>query len=392
MNCKKTWAQDFLVEKLNKSFVTSDYKVHRAQLLCEREISKLPETMAAAENHKAAEKEIDQYHQLNAKVAEMRRKIHEIRCQSYIHWHNAERLRNGLHKQEKKEFVMPCQADGCRGFLSTAYKCGLCSIYTCPKCLEPIGYTKDGDGHTCKEESVQSAELIRKDTKPCPCCGTRIFKIDGCDQMWCSNCHKAWSWRTGKIDNGVVHNPHYYEFQRNGGGNVPRAPGDVVCGGLIHYSVLRTQITRRITKKELVTEITKLHRTLAHIIHIDLNALRIDINNQNDHTALRVQYILGNINKDDMSRTLYRNDIARRKNTEMIQVYEILNEVGVDVFATLRNSELKDEKYDMLVGEQLDRYHQLRVYCNQQFEKIGKTYSRKVPIITEQWDVQRRSF
>ena len=77
-------------------------------------------------------------------------------------------------------------AEDCRGFLSENYKCDLCQQTTCPDCNEIME-----EGHTCDEEAVQSAELIKKETKPCPKCGIRIFKIDGCDQMWCTECHVA---------------------------------------------------------------------------------------------------------------------------------------------------------------------------------------------------------
>ena len=387
MNCKKAWGQEFLVRKLNRSFVTSDYKTHRAKLLCEREISKLPDTMAAAENHKSAEKEVDLWREHQAKSERLLKAARDMKRVANQHWSNAQRIRNGGKTAEKREFVMPCQNDDCRGFLSTAYKCGLCNLHTCPKCLEVVGYEKDAD-HVCNEESVQSAEMIRKDTKPCPCCGTRIFKIDGCDQMWCSNCHKAWSWRTGKIDNGVVHNPHYYEFRRNGGGTVPRAPGDEVCGGLCHFTVLRTDIIRRVADKALANELSNLHRLLAHFAHYALNQLRLETNQEDDHVNLRIQYILGEVEKEEMSKRVYKQDVARRKALEMVQVYEILNEVGVELFATLRNSDLKGEKYEELVRGQLDHYHQLRAYCNEQFAKIGKTYSRRVPQFTRGWAIQ----
>lgn len=386
MNCKKAWGQDFLVRKLNRSFVTSDYKVHRSNLLCEREISKLPDTMAAAENFKAAEAEKKRYHELLAESDKLRDEMQRLRKEAGKHWYNSQRIQNGGQKEQKREFIMPCQNDGCRGFLSTAYKCGLCHIYTCPKCLDLVGYEKDNT-HVCKEENIQSAELIRKDTKPCPSCGTRIFKIDGCDQMWCSNCHKAWSWRTGKIDHGTIHNPHYYEFQRNGGGTVPRAPGDEVCGGLCHYTTFRTDIVRRIKDKWLVDDLTRLHRTLAHIIHHELQTLRGAINRDNDQVDLRIQYILGRLEKEALSKTLYRKDIARRKSLEMVQVYEILNQVGIELFVTLRNSGESGEKYEEVVRDQLDNFHQLRIYCNEQFEKIGKTYSRTIPVIQKSWNM-----
>ena len=68
--------------------------------------------------------------------------------------------------------------------------------------------------HVCKEENIKSAEMIKKSTKNCPKCAVPIFKISGCDQMFCTECKIAFSWKTGEIDNGVIHNPHYFQAQR----------------------------------------------------------------------------------------------------------------------------------------------------------------------------------
>jgi ribosomal protein S27AE len=75
---------------------------------------------------------------------------------------------------------------------------------------------------------VATAELLNKDTKPCPKCGTGIFKIDGCDQMWCTECHCAFNWQTGLLETGHVHNPHFFEFQRRMGTNM-RNVQDMPC-------------------------------------------------------------------------------------------------------------------------------------------------------------------
>ena len=121
----------------------------------------------------------------------------------------------------------------------SSYKCEVCKLFTCPDCFEVIGYSKE-EHHECKEDNLKSAEMIKKETKGCPKCGVRIFKISGCDQMWCTECKVAFSWNTGKIVlNGQIHNPHYYNYlqQTEGGvgGAAPRNPGDIVCGGVIPY-------------------------------------------------------------------------------------------------------------------------------------------------------------
>ena len=63
----------------------------------------------------------------------------------------------------------------------------------------------------CDKEAVETMKMLNKDTKPCPSCGTMIHKVSGCNQMWCPSCKNAFDWRSGRIERGVIHNPHYYQ-------------------------------------------------------------------------------------------------------------------------------------------------------------------------------------
>ncbi len=233
MKCKTAWDQEFLISNLNRSFCKKDYKDHRMGMLLERELSKMPESMVAAEKQKT----IDGMH---VEIQDIDRDLnHFIKAVSALKEKKAKkqrdiwRLQSGNVSMTKKKFIMPCSVTNCRGFLSSAYKCEICEIYTCPDCLVPIGENRINNQHVCDEKTKENAQFIKETCKACPgMCGEFIFKIDGCDQMWCTTCHTAFSWRTGEIERGVVHNPHYYAALQNGGGMVPRAPGDVVCGGL----------------------------------------------------------------------------------------------------------------------------------------------------------------
>ena len=144
----------------------------------------------------------------------------------------------------RRKFVRACPIESCRGFLSTQWKCGLCNTHTCPTCHVPkLRANKERankepkeeedpenkeEEHVCNPDDVATAELLNKDTKPCPKCGTGIFKIDGCDQMWCTECHSAFNWQTGQLETGHVHNPHFFEFQRRMGTNM-RNVHDLPC-------------------------------------------------------------------------------------------------------------------------------------------------------------------
>ena len=139
-------------------------------------------------------------------------------------------------------FTKPCPYPDCRGYVSSAWKCGLCEKYSCSRCHEPKNGRDDPD-HVCNEDTVATIALLANDTKPCPnpACLTPITKLSGCDQMWCPTCHWAFSWRTGNRvrAGGVIHNPHYFDHQRSvNNGEIPRQPGDIPggagdpCGGV----------------------------------------------------------------------------------------------------------------------------------------------------------------
>ena len=175
MKCRKKWDLEFTKTSLNSSFMQKEYKAHRQTILADRTISQIqeyyPDAILMNQRRKdeaeaaVVEKEVDELHKL---VAEKYRKINEIR----------NRHTKASESAERRKFVMPCQTGGCRGMLSTAYKCDLCEKFTCAKCLESIEGAKDD--HVCVQANVETAEEIRKNTRPCPNCGCRISKIDGC--------------------------------------------------------------------------------------------------------------------------------------------------------------------------------------------------------------------
>lgn len=421
MNCKKAWSQNFMVLKLNRSFVTNDYRKHRSNLLLEVEISKLPEAMLIVERYKRSDEiikeaqamkpEIDkiteEYNRCQREYEKKLNAINEKRMvlrnkQDKIYQHAYEvRTNSKYEEKEKKKFIMACPHEECRGFLSTQYKCGLCDRHVCPKCNEIIGFSKNVE-HTCKEENVKSAELIKKETKPCPKCGTRIYKIDGCDQMWCTECHCAFSWRTGKIDKGVVHNPHYYQYHNNNNNPVPRNPGDVVCGGLCPYWFLHGRILKKLPQKTeivnnrsktvyidetLAKEIIEIHAFIQHITNVTLVETRTKIRELQDFETERVQYLMEEITKDFLETKIYKSDCERRKYMELLHIYELIHTVGIETYGDFANSKLVGDEFHKYLITRVNELRNLRDYCNEQFKTISITYNRTTPMISDFWSI-----
>jgi hypothetical protein len=104
--------------------------------------------------------------------------------------------------------VSNCSMNDCRGFIRTkGFKCNICLTKFCSKCMN-----EKQDNHQCKEDDVSSFHLIKKDCKACPSCKTLIYKIEGCNDMFCVICKTPFNWRTGRIITGRFHNPHHGEW------------------------------------------------------------------------------------------------------------------------------------------------------------------------------------
>ncbi len=423
MNCKTQWTHKFLVDNLNRSFIDNDYKKYRKTLLTDRAISKTPELMTQVETTKIIQDKTNELNEILKRYNEIRKLLGEVKTSLENKRLEIYRLKSGEDptSQEKKEFIMPCPSDTCKGYLSTQYKCGICKLYTCPDCHEIIGDSKNIP-HECKEENIQTTRLIKKDTKPCPKCGTRIFKISGCDQMWCTQCHVAFSWNTGRIAmDGNIHNPHYYQWMKeNGSNNVPREPGDQICGGLIDYyrfssltRFIRDKLNRseyfiyiksnavfsRFSQKfnvfdllEFTNILTSLHRMVNHISNYEIITYRNHVRDLLNLDKYTIDYILNKLNKQQLSNIIVKNDIARKKFNDILNIWELLNVVGIEKFNNIYNfytSINQSKKLDSnkiiqfieLITNSFNEYNRLVCYCNKELISISNTYNHCVKIL-----------
>ena len=240
MNCHKEFQREFLVDNFTLKFVSKDWKEHRERTILQKERALLPTRQPVAEMVKRKD-------ELNTECNELLEQMNALRAKHYACTTEKARLEHRIRvgpaadaalpgsaatQREHAAFIRPCPntAANCRGFLSTQWKCNLCNMWACKDCHEMKGATQDTP-HVCNADNLASAKLIDAETRACPKCGARVYKISGCNQMFCTACNDcAFDWVTGRIET-VIHNPHYYEFQRQlHGGQAPRVPGDILCG------------------------------------------------------------------------------------------------------------------------------------------------------------------
>ena len=234
MGCRVGWTDAQATENLG-GFIHKGYRQYTKGLLWDMQKARMPETMPAVERELKIRSMREEQIKLDIQVREALHSFNNLKDMQRILKHNIEHgLVDGSSKSDmekkKREFIRACPVNDCPGFLSSQWKCGVCETWTCKDCMEVIGKDKQAE-HVCNPDVLASAQLLKKETKPCPSCSAAIFKISGCDQMWCTQCQVAFSWRTGLKVTGVIHNPHFYEWQKKGGENIQN-PGAIACGGL----------------------------------------------------------------------------------------------------------------------------------------------------------------
>ena len=233
LHCRVNYNDASLQEICTRTYLNQTYFKHRQEVLINRERANLPLLQDAALREKRQRDRWAQEAIIKRRIAELdqqRKDLHSEYNTLYVTTHGPQRAQGTVHsercirlqeildkreelgdqvrqekhliylmrwpagaaaaggavvdeeekkEEEKKKFVRRCTRNGCQGFLSTAWKCGLCQWYSCHRCFAVKGEEHDV-AHECKKEDVETAELIKKDCKPCPKCGEFIEKSSGC--------------------------------------------------------------------------------------------------------------------------------------------------------------------------------------------------------------------
>ena len=415
MACHKAWSRDVLASNFTSKFVTKTYKGRREDLLFERERSLMPSTQQYVELEKKIRQLAQHEVQLRVKLSYEEEELGKIRGLSTsvlavkhglqnefeafllrqemvaiqmkviapiqidigtIQWRNIqmrERIIGRHVEMEKRAFVRACPHDACKGFLSTAWKCGLCENWTCPTCHEVKGPEKDA-AHTCDPNNVATAELLARDSRNCPKCAAGIFKINGCDQMWCTQCHTAFSWRTGRVETHMVHNPHYYEYQRAHGTPLPRAVGDVPCGGFPEWNVILRLVGGRQSIQTngcgVVQEVINAYRSHPHAMY-SLIPRYTEQDRRTENRDLRIKFMIGDITDDEFKKKIQQREKANQRKRAIRQVIEMYTTVITDLFQAFQENRDISVLHESLCG--------LRDHYAMALKKVQFAYKCAVP-------------
>jgi len=281
----------------------------------------------------------------------------------------------------KSQFVRKCADPECHGFLSSRWKCGLCDKWTCTDCheIKAKGNEEEDDEHKCDPNNVATAQLLSKDTKGCPKCQTMINHAGGCDQMWCTQCHTAFSWKTGQIET-KIHNPHYYEWRRKNGG-LAREPGDIVCGNELNHEL--PTVIRKVLLEKHYQSVSEFNHLCLYISDVVRNCLHLhyviipSFRQGNNHTFAqrtnyhRKAYLIKEYTLEKFKQQVERLDRKVSLDTENEQVTTLLLDAAKEILFRFKAS-AESENCDLKI---LDEIKELVKYANRCLMRIGVTYT-----------------
>lgn len=365
MGCKTAWNREFVDSFCTKYFRNTELRRHRENVLFEREKALMPETQPEVERIinmrklklilQSQRERLIELHYRNTGENEITPEIRDLYRDMENTYRYLQELRSSQRDtiSEPRTFVRKCPKEECKGFLSEEWFCGLCNVYYCKECNEQLT-----EGHECDPEMVKTMQLLNKDSKSCPNCGTVIHKTDGCAQMWCINCHTAFNFTTGQIETGRIHNPHFIEFRRKNIGS--REHGDIPCGGSPSFRELREHnATNTILQYSLI--IYQFERELIFMDDRPANNLNF-----------RIAYMLNEVTEEYFKTFLQRQEKFKEKVKDVSYVYEMVANTGGDL---LRQYIIHPDRHDEIVGILC----KLMEYTNDVFADIRKRYNSAVP-------------
>lgn len=408
--CEHDWDRDFLDTQFTRTFRLQTYKEHRETVLRDRERSRLPETQEDAAAFRQAKIQYNQEYaravDLNAQIQRLQNELLYVENRVYqthrvMESFGRTRLNTTSNAstasaEPKRQFIRACPAPDCKGFLSTAWKCGLCEKWTCNDCHELIGTTKDSD-HACDSDKLASARLIEEESRPCPKCGARICKIDGCNQMWCTVCNTGFDWRTGTLAKGPIHNPHFFQWlQRQGGAAAAQqGPANIIvnCDQELdrqvtnalyrhqdRYYATRTRELPDPVAVELryLGEAWRMAREYADPAYGPQAALR---ETAEQYRRLRVRYLTGEIDEDTWRSALQRIEKDELHAEAVQQVRDLYANAARDLIRGIVAGALGGPVAGTVAEAISNQVRELVGYVNDSFGNIAKRFGRKAHVL-----------
>lgn len=367
MSCKKSFEMTFLQEHVSKNYFKNNIIKIEENIMFEQEKKYLVITQRELDvkNKQDELSKIINHHKKELKKSVEKDDDLEYAIQESLIFELENEIKNLSFTYFKK-----CGNTNCNGMLSDEnitnnnYLCTICSSITCKNC-ELIVLKKP---HTCDKNILENIKVLKKETKPCPTCLSRIYKTEGCSQMYCVSCFTVFDWNTGLIDTGKIHNPEYVQSFKY----YNRDPLDIQCGRELEHKFW-SEPTHNYNK--LVKDLKFAGYFCA--FYNSRGCISKKVNKFTNETSInrniRIEYLNGKIDEKKYKQICLENIKFAKKEKELLDIVITFMNCGTEIFFRIfqywdnETKDLNDHKYQ-LIQDELSKFTSL---CNDEFNKIS---------------------
>ena len=379
-NCKNIWPESEMNKHFPKTWVNGNLLDSQVNVIFDQQKAMMPETlmhMKKYEKQKELEYKQRELFNLENKINNLNQEIYnrQQRLQRYssesvieselkviaelnqklekIETENANlvlelvNLSEECHNQIDLKNIqsMSCFTNGCRGYLFhlglPSMKCDLCKESYCSYC-----YEKAETEHQCNIETRNTIALLKKDTKPCPKCKEMIYKISGCDQMFCTQCKTLFSWNTGQIETGFAHNPHYLEWRSKNRDSIQEADKHRIIEHLeykqyqldtfIHFITQQFSLSTNVEQVQAVNTLKQVQPLLQHFKHYAMTLYQHNVQNEDRfYLDIRQNYLRNGTTDESFKSRIKDHQLTKRYD---ILKSQILNSFVIQAFAIIKEA------------------------------------------------------
>ena len=361
-----------------------------------REKSLLPQSQDDVKDELDRRRRLKKAAEIDSEINKLMSQIQNLEIEKY----NVLRGRRQKKTTTKTVTLRRCAKPDCKGFLENDWRCGICKTKACSDC----GEIKNED-HKCDEQIKLNFELIRRDTRPCPQCAIPIHKWEGCNQMYCTQCSCMFDYRTGRLETGFFHNPHYFEALQTG--TIQARAGDTNCVMGDNNFARYVRIFRTMINGKKIMNLMQLSR---HINDVTLERFQPNTLDVQCRT-MRREYLMEELDETEWLKRLKMIEKKREKNKEIYQLLELFKDISGDVIFNIgevfkqfdtntyvqiqqahqdwphKKITINDQEFtaEEIITNGISEVESITEFINKKFKKLEKQFNSVFPSISTTW-------
>lgn len=214
-----------------------------------------------------------------------------------------------------------------------------------------------------------------------------------CSQMWCTQCQTAFDWRTGKIETGIIHNPHYWEYVRKlgqedrevnrmfGNGNNQEENVDM-CNFRFEDLLRNRNFTKNINY--VSADILEMFRLVNHTSRYEKSKYESNLEDPKTNEDIRMRYLSKEIDEmylKSMIQRRYKMSEFKHEAYMILDTFEtVMRTLTVKYYNIIRQlSENNNQEINKQISEWMKENMELNKFTIDSIEKLCKRFSYKVP-------------